>query len=279
MVKVDLASAFYHIPIYAVDHCFFVFRFCGVLDQVNVLPMGWLNPLAAVGGGHRRLAPPFPPHRFYPPVWCGRPVRLGAHVLPYLDDFLFVFTSEEQARVGAQWVTESIEILGLSCDSTKCQWMLSQSVYHLGITVNMADDLFEVPGEKVAKLWRLAVGMHVTAKKSHHLVQKRELAKLCGFAQSVKLDLIPAPLFLCNSYDALAQPVGWSGKVRLSQGSMRDLNWRVKVPARHCSAAIHLGTTVVELSMDASRHPWGAVLHGRTACGYWSCAEVPAHIN
>ncbi|GLI64200.1 hypothetical protein VaNZ11_007392 [Volvox africanus] len=105
MVKVDLVDAFYHIPICAANHYFFVFRFCGVLYQVNALPMGWLsspywfsnimhnmmhfwcNPLAAVGGRCRRLAPPLLPHRFYPPARCGRPVQLGLRVLPYLDDF------------------------------------------------------------------------------------------------------------------------------------------------------------------------------------------------
>ena len=73
--------------------------------------------------------------------------------------------------------------------------------------------------------------------------------------------------------------MGWSGKVRLSRGSLRDLDWWADIPARHCSAAIHIGPAAVELSVDASSHSWGAVLHGRTARGYWSLDESPAHIN
>ncbi|GLC60878.1 hypothetical protein PLESTB_001686500 [Pleodorina starrii] len=297
MVKVDLADAFYHIPIRPADRRYFVFRFCGVLYEMNALPMGWLNspywftkimrnvvrfwrdPLAAVGKGRRHLSPPLPPHEFFPKGRGGRPARLGARVLPYLDDFLFVFASREQAELGARWVRESIEFLGLSCHPTKCQWEPSQSVYHLGITVNTADGLFEVPAEKLAKLRRLAVGLRVTAKKNRRLVQKRELAKLCGFAQSVKLALTPAPLFLRNFYDDMKQPVGWSGRVRLSRSSLRDLDWWADIPTRHCSAAIHLGPAAVELSVDASRHSWGAVLNGRTARGYWSTLEYPVHIN
>ena len=125
----------------------------------------WRDPLAAVGKGRRHLAPPLPPHEVFPKGRGGRPARLGARVLPYLDDFLFVFASREQAALGARWVRESIEFLGLSCHPTKCQWEPSQSVYHLGITVNTADGLFEVPAEKLAKLRRLAVGLRVTAKK------------------------------------------------------------------------------------------------------------------
>ncbi|EFJ53196.1 hypothetical protein VOLCADRAFT_102804 [Volvox carteri f. nagariensis] len=93
-----------------------------------------------------------------------------------------------------------------SLNSTDTCCPIRYSVYHLGITVNTAEGLFEVPAGKLAKLRRLAVGLRVTAKKNRRLVQKRELAQLCGFAQSVKLALTPAPLFLRNFYDDLAQP-------------------------------------------------------------------------
>ena len=62
-------------------------------------------------------------------------------------------------------------------------------MHHLGITVNTAAGVFEVPREKLRKIRRLAV-----------LVLKRELAKFCGFAQSVKLAISPANLFLRNAY-------------------------------------------------------------------------------
>ncbi|EFJ45775.1 hypothetical protein VOLCADRAFT_105800 [Volvox carteri f. nagariensis] len=71
-----------------------------------------------------------------------------------------------------KWVRESIEFLGLSCHPTKCQWEPSQSVYHLGITINTAAGVFEVPKQKLAKLRRLAIGLRITAKKNRRLVQK-----------------------------------------------------------------------------------------------------------
>ena len=69
-------------------------------------------------------------------------------------------------------------------------------MHHLGITVNTATGVFEVPREKLRKIRRLAVDLRVTAKKNHRLVLKRELAKFCSFAQSVKLAISPAILFL-----------------------------------------------------------------------------------
>ncbi|EFJ47783.1 hypothetical protein VOLCADRAFT_91732 [Volvox carteri f. nagariensis] len=122
-----------------------------------------------------------------------------------------MFTSQEQARFCACWVREMIEFLGLSCHPTKCQWEPSQSVYHLGITVNTAAGVFEVPKQKLAKLWWLAIGLRITAKKNQRLVQ----AKFCSFAQSIKLALTPALLFLRNCYDDVKQPVWQCGCSRL----------------------------------------------------------------
>ncbi|EFJ50369.1 hypothetical protein VOLCADRAFT_88909 [Volvox carteri f. nagariensis] len=85
--------------------------------------------------------------------------------------------------------------------------------------------------QKLAKLRRLAIGLRITAKKNRRLVQKREPAKFCGFAQSVKLALTPAPLFLRNSYDDVKQPVG-----RSSAGAV--LAWAQSHSTRAASVAL-----------------------------------------
>ncbi|EFJ40952.1 hypothetical protein VOLCADRAFT_99195 [Volvox carteri f. nagariensis] len=106
-----------------------------------------------------------------------------------------MFTSQEQARFCARWVHEMIEFLGLSCHPTKCQWEPSQSVYHLGITVNTAAGVFEVPKQKLAKLWWLAIGLRITAKKNQRLVQKCELAKFCSLHRASNWPLLQLSYF------------------------------------------------------------------------------------
>ena len=71
--------------------------------------------------------------------------RTGVRVLPYLDDFLFIFCSKEQAGAGSEWIRAVPDSLGLTANPKKCEWEPSQSVYHLGITVNTAAGVFEVP--------------------------------------------------------------------------------------------------------------------------------------
>lgn len=297
MVKMDLQDAFYHIPIRAEDRKYFAFRFDGVLYCMNVLPFGWLNspyyftkimrtvvrywrdPLGSGRFNAPGPKPPPPPRELFPQGRQGRLARPGIKVLPYLDDFLFLFATTAQARAGAAWIRDVVAFLGLSTHPTKCVWEPTQQVQHLGITVDTAEGLFVVPPEKLCKLRRMAVGLRVTAKAGRRLVSKRDLAKFCGFAQSVKLALPPAQLFLRNLYTDVAQPVSWSGKVRLSRGSMRDLDWWASIPKQHCSAPIAIGAAAVELWVDSSQHSWGAVLHGRTARGYWDSEESGTHIN
>ena len=68
-----------------------------------------------------------------------------------------------------------LDSLGLATNPKKCEWEPSQSAHHLGITVNTAAGVFEVPREKLRKNRWLAVDLRVTAKKKHRLVLKREL--------------------------------------------------------------------------------------------------------
>ena len=296
MVKVDLQDAFYHVPIAPSDRKYFSFRFCGQLYQFNVLPMGWLNspyyfskimrnvvrfwrdPTTALRR-RQHQQPPLPPHVLFPSPRRAMGGRAGVRVLPYLDDFLFIFCSKEQAGAGAVWIKAVLDSLGLATNPKKCEWEPSQSVHHLGITVNTAAGVFEVPREKLRKIRRLAVDLRVTAKKNHRLVLKRELAKFCGFAQSVKLAISPANLFLRNAYTDISQPVSWSGRVRLSRRTMRDLDWWASLDVKHTSAPIQLRPAVVELYCDASDHSWGGKLGNMVARSFWGPDELPAHIN
>eukprot|EP00878_Enallax_costatus_P047198 GHUV01057632.1.p1 GENE.GHUV01057632.1~~GHUV01057632.1.p1 ORF type:complete len:252 (-),score=38.65 GHUV01057632.1:285-1040(-) len=110
-VKADMADAFYQVPLHSSSVRYFCFEFAGLYYQINCLPFGWNNspyyftkvtrPFVA----HLR-APAFTrvsPGAMYPtpPGSRGRLARLGCRVLPYLDDFLFVFPDRESAAAGA----------------------------------------------------------------------------------------------------------------------------------------------------------------------------------
>jgi hypothetical protein len=151
--------------------------------------------------------------------------------------------------------------------------------------VDLAQGTFCVPPAKVARLTRLARGIAVSGKQNKRRAPKRELAAFCGYAQPVRLAVMPANLFLRSLYDDCASVSGWNGTVSISRQSFRDLEWWANIPAQHLSAPIRLRPATVDLFVDACPTGWGAVLPVMgdspegVARGGWSAAEALLHIN
>ncbi|WIA34613.1 hypothetical protein OEZ86_012932 [Tetradesmus obliquus] len=131
----------------------------------------------------------------------GSVAQVGCKVLPYLDDFLFVFPDQETAAAGAEWIQSIMYWLGFTPHPTKSVWEPTQRLEHLGLVVDLAQGTFCVPPAKVARLTRLARGIAIAAKQNKRRAPKRELAAFCGYAQSVRLAVMPANLFLRSLYD------------------------------------------------------------------------------
>jgi len=281
-IKADLKDAYYQVPIAPEYRKFFAFEFAGEYYHLNCLPFGWLNspwfftkisrvfvsylrsPRAAASSTASRALP----HSIFPPRSQSRrqnsndPRLTGARVLPYLDDYLFLFPDKETAHAGSQWIRDLLFWLGFTPHDKKCVWEPTQRVEHLGLIVDLQHGTFEVPAKKAARLVNLAKSLRITATKQCRLVSKQDLASFCGFAQSVKLAVSCAQLFLRSLYDALSSSPGWRGKVRLNRQAMSDLQWWSDLPVRHRQAQIQLKPGSPELYVDASKTGWGAVLNG-----------------
>lgn len=294
-VKADMADAFYQVPLHASAVDYFCFEFAGEFYQINCLPFGWNNspyyftkvtrPFVAHlrSPAHTRV----PSGTMYPaaPGSRGSVAQVGCKVLPYLDDFLFVFPDQETAAAGAEWIQSIMYWLGFTPHPTKSVWEPTQRLEHLGLVVDLAQGTFCVPPAKVARLTRLARGIAIAAKQNKRRVPKRELAAFCGYAQSVRLAVMPANLFLRSLYDDCASVSGWNGTVSISRQSFRDLEWWASIPVQHLSSPIRLRPATVDLFVDACPTGWGAVLPvlgdrpEGVAHGAWSAAEACMHIN
>lgn len=292
-LKADMQDAFYQVPLHPTAVEYFCFEFAGCFYQINSLPFGWNNspyyftkitrPFVA----HLR-APAFskvPSGCMYPKPSSEGLARSGCRVLPYLDDFLFMFPDSDSAAAGAEWIHSLMYWLGFTPHPKKSIWEPTQQLEHLGLSVDLAANTFSVPAAKVARLARMARGLIVAAKLKRRLVPKRDLASFCGYAQSVRLAVMPANLFLRSLYDDCSTVKGWGGEVRLSRQSFRDLEWWCDVPSQHLSSPIRLRPATVELFVDASDLGWGAVVPDLAdspdgiASGRWSVAEQALHIN
>lgn len=291
-VKADMADAFYQVPLHPSAVQYFCFEYAGCYYQINCLPFGWNNSpyyftkVARPFVAHLR-APfhsPVPPGCMYPAPSAGL-ARTGCRVLPYLDDFLFLFPDSECAAAGAQWILSLMYWLGFTPHPKKSVWQPCQQLEHLGLSIDLVAGTFAVPPAKVARLARLARGLIVSAKLKQRLVSKRDLASFCGYAQSVRLAVMPANLFLRSLYDDCSTVKGWGGDVRLSRQSFRDLEWWCQIPDRHLVSPIRLRPAAIDLYVDASDQGWGAVIPDlaespeSVASGRWSEEDRGMHIN
>lgn len=292
-LKADMQDAFYQVPLHPSAVRYFCFEYAGCFYQLNSLPFGWNNSpyyftkITRAFVAHLR-APAYskvPEGCMYPKPSCGILASIGCRVLPYLDDFLFIFSDRASAAAGAEWIHALMYWLGFTPHPKKSIWEPTQQLEHLGITVDLASGTFTVPPAKVARLARMARNLIVAAKLNKRLVPKRDLASFCGYAQSVRLAVMPANLFLRSLYDDCSTVTGWGGDVRLSRQSFRDLEWWCNVPSQHLSSPMRLRPATVDLFVDASAQGWGAVIPDlgdspdAVAAGSWSVAEQSMHIN
>ena len=285
-IKVDLKDAYYQVPVRSADRKYFAFEFAGCYYHLNCLAFGWLNSpwyftkvakalvtyvRSSKAVNRKSAAPPAPGHLYRMPGRSGQ--RASVKVLPYLDDFLFLFEDKETAQAGSTWVQELLFWLGFTPHDRKCVWTPATRVEHLGLIVDLERGVFEVPAKKLARVANMAKGLRVVATKNCRLVTKQSLASFCGFAQSLRLAVSCAQLFLRSLYDVSASVHGWKGSVRLTRQAMSDLQWWSQIPVKHCEAPIQLKPGSPELYVDASKQGWGATMAGQEARGYFSPAE------
>ena len=285
-IKVDLQDAYFQIPMQESHRQYLAFGFAGRYYHLNCLSFGWLNSpwfftkiakaMVTYVRSHRAAHPKSPappaPGSFYPNAAKGAR-GAGAKVLPYLDDFLFMFKDEQASLEGSTWVKNLLFWLGFTPHEKKCVWTPSRRLEHLGLVVDLEQGVFEVPAKKLARLVNMAKGLRITAAQNCRWVSKQELASFCGFAQSVKLAVSCAQLFLRKLYDACGTVQGWHGSVRLDRQALADLAWWASIPVRHCQAPIQLKPGTPELFVDASKQGWGAVMAGQVARGYFKPQE------
>jgi hypothetical protein len=286
-IKCDMKDAYYQVPLRQQDRKYLAFECCGHYYHLNCLPFGWLNSpwfftkVAKVFVNHIRhpkgkakqhKAQPhcsfFPQHNS-----SMHPSSTGCICLPYLDDFLFVFKTQQHAAQGAQWVKNLLFWLGFTPHPTKSVWVPSQQLEHLGLVVDFANEAFIAPAAKLARLKNSAKQLRIDALKHARKVSRKALQSFCGFAQSMQLAIAPARLFLRSLFDAQAMRAKQPGMIILSRQALRDLSWWADIPVKHTRAAMILRPGTPHLFVDACKTGWGAVMNGEIARGSFTVQE------
>ena len=291
MIAFDLADAYHHLSIRPADRKFFTFELNGSLYQCAGLPFGWSNSPYYFTKFTRPLvsqlrSPFFRSLAGTSAVALSQRARrvtpaAGLGILPYLDDFLCVASSQTDAELAVPFVQSTLQSLGLQAHPTKCCWSPTQRLEHLGFVVDTDRGVFAITPARFAQIRAMAKDLGCRAARGSRWVKLSQLKSFCGTAVSTLLAVPPARHYLRALYDCMSAASSWPGHARLSRQALRDLHWWGALPSRWCNRPIRRSPVSHHLYTDASGSVgWGAVLDAhRVARGSWRPQQQPLHIT
>jgi len=265
MVKLDLKDAYFTVPICEEHQCFLRFVWKGLKFQFVCLPFG----LSSAPRAFTKIMKPV--------VAVLR--ASGIRVVIYLDDLLFLNSTEQGVAKDLGTAVELLERLGFIINWPKSSIIPSQIMQYLGMVINSREMTFSLPEDSLVRMQemcRRALG--------HDRVRIRDLASIMGnfswailaipFAQShyrsVQQSFIGA--LSANGRD-------FDGFVSLSGRARTELEWWVSSAESVNGRPFFPFEPDLTIFSDASLGGWGASCNGVTTRGPWTSADQDRHIN
>eukprot|EP00854_Cymbomonas_tetramitiformis_P015010 gene15010-biopygen15455 len=161
LVSFDLKDGYHAVGIDPDFQKFVQFGIGGELFQCGALPFGWSDAPRVFVKFMKTLvellrSPQAGEDRQKIKKMLGGQVA-GARVLPYMDDFLVIVKTQDEAYVQRDRVSRLLVRLGFFRNEKKGHWEPTQVAEHLGLEMDLKDGLFRVTE---ARLWKI----HLKAK-------------------------------------------------------------------------------------------------------------------
>ena len=264
LIKVDLKDAYFSVPIHQEHRKYLQFQWEGRTFQFNCLPFG----LSSAPRVFTKIIKPVL-------AWFR---QLGIRVIAYIDDFLFMTRSREEAQMLGQLVLGLFQSLGFTVNTKKSILEPVQELEFLGFTINSILMRIQIPQPKLERIEARANSL-----MKQDTVSGRDLAQFIGTAVSMSLAIPMAPLFyrslqsLKNS--TLSLPEGLDTIVTLEDYHREELAWWTGHHRKWNGLNLRPPQRILKIQTDASNMGWGAVGENMTTGGPWSWNECQYHIN
>ncbi|XP_030584735.1 uncharacterized protein LOC115779969 [Archocentrus centrarchus] len=261
--SVDLKDAYFHIPIYPPHRRYLRFAFRGICYEYRVLPFGLsLSPRVFVRCTEAAIAPLR---------------QQGIRLATYLDDWLLLARSEQEAATQTCVVVKHLTDLGFIINTEKSVLSPAQHIIFLGLSLDSISFTASLSAERV-KAFRACLALF----RLHKLVRFRLCLLLLGLMASAILVVRLGRLHMRDFQR-------WVASLRLSP--VRHGARRVTVTVdcamalrrwRHpdfLTQGVPMGTVQCGkvVTTDASLSGWGGVHEGRSVRGLWTLQR--SHIN
>jgi len=266
--KVDIKSAFTHVPIHPDHRDFFRIRWKGQHYRFKAMPFGYRDA----------------PRVFTKLIRAAlQPLReSGVVLIAYLDDILVMAESAPTCAQHTQRLVNHLSSLGFDLKEEKCLVHPSQEIDFLGFSVDLINLTLSLPTAKktdlsreVSRLLSLADTRQVAA---HHL------QKVLGKLRAAHPGFDPAALYtraLQRDLRSALNRGGRQGLTWLSPDSVTDLSWWKEHLHGWEGKLLVAPPPQVIITTDASRTGWGGWVSTpqqpekaiATTFGHWTPVE------
>ena len=265
LASLDLKDTYFQIPIHPSSRKLLRFTSEGTIYQFRALCFGLSTALQVFTRVFAAAS-----------AWA---YSHGIRLLRYLDDWLILASSEQEAKQAVQSLLSLCRTLGIVINEEKSNLVPSQTAKYLGMTIDTeagkifpslarvekfltVAESFCTMDASPAQLWQVILG---------HLASLERLVPHC------RLRMRSLQWYLKAHWSPESDPP--SLPVPLPREVRRDLSWWMV--RDHLLTGIRFGTPAPDLHLylDASCSGWGAHLLDQHVSGVWSDQEKLLHIN
>ena len=207
--------------------------------------------------------------------------KRGVRMILYLDDFLILGSTYQEAQSHTAMAVSLLESLGFTVNLEKSCLIPTQIITFLGFVIDSTVEALSLPQEKVAKVKSLCLKAKVS-----RTIPARQIASVLGTLESCRPAIWQAPLHFRYLQIRMIQALHSSNQnfdvlITLDHNSLEELHWWVSniTSVNGSPERLEVPAPTLFITTDASKTGWGAVCESQRTNGRWSDSERTQHIN
>ena len=265
MTNIDLKDAYLSVPVHQSSQKFLRFIWEDTCYQFKALPFG----LCSAPRIFTKLMKPI----------AAFLMRKSIRVLIYVDDFLLLAATKEEAVKNTHLFITLLQSLGFIINFKKSSLTPSQVITFLGFKIDSTSMMLSLPAEKINKILDCAHRLLAPQR-----ITLRNLASLIGLLEASRPAIWRAPLHFRHLQCDLIWGLQMNREscdalITLSTSARGELAWWLENTRSTNGSPVHLPPPDMLITTDASMKGWGAVHHSLETNGRWSQQESLQHIN